>query len=391
MKVLLITEQNLTIQSNACYCNFALYGTLENLNLLGELYIMANQLTTIKPDAQPLDRKVEFVSTKHIIFLRPLNKTIGSYIKNYNYNMNKMKEIIPLMDLVVGYLPSGSAYIAFKTAQKFQKPFLSFLVGCPWDMLYNHHRILAKIMAPVRFFSTRYVIKNSQYVHYVTKSFLQHRYPTKGKSLGCSDVNLLDVNSNILTQRLNKIEVRKKDDIVVLVTTAHIDVRFKGHEFVIRAIAYLKKAGYKNYKYELIGQGKGEYLKKLCKHLGVEDQVSFLGCKTSKEVIEILKKADIYIQPSLQEGLPRSVVEAMSVALPCIGFNTGGIPELIDPDFIVRRKDVLGIIEKIKKLQDNSIYSQVAERNFLIAKEYEHSKLTQQIQHFFIEVRQDIA
>ena len=70
----------------------------------------------------------------------------------------------------------------------------------------------------------------------------------------------------------------------------------------------------------------------------------FLGLKTSKEVMKILKDADIYLQPSLQEGLPRSVVEAMSVALPCIGFNTGGIPELLEPEFVVDQKDVKGIV-----------------------------------------------
>ena len=92
-----------------------------------------------------------------------------------------------------------------------------------------------------------------------------------------------------------------------------MDVRYKGHEFVIRAIARLKSLGDLHYRYWLIGGGKGDYLRTLCKRLGVEDQVIFLGLKTSKEVMKILKDADIYLQPSLQEGLPRSVVEAMSV------------------------------------------------------------------------------
>ena len=68
--------------------------------------------------------------------------------------------------------------------------------------------------------------------------------------------------------------------------------------------------------------------------------------------MSILTDSDIYIQPSLQEGLPRAVVEAMSTALPCIGFNTGGIPELLEPEYIVKLKNVDGIVQRIKILED---------------------------------------
>lgn len=390
MKVLLITEQYIDIRKDGCYCNHALYGTLQNMNVLGELHIIASLLTKEKPSSQPLDQKIEFLSPLNVEFLQPTNRKLFDYLKNSHRNHQLFKRLIPSVDLIICYLPLANSVSILKIAKHHKVPFLSFLVACPWDALHNHHRFLARMMAPIRFFSVRYTIKHSDYVHYVTKVFLQQRYPTNGKSLGCSDVNLGVFDEMALENRLRKLESRRKTDLIRLVTTAHLDVRFKGQEYVIRAIAQMKHQGICNYSYEMIGNGEGAYLRNLCRQLKVEEQVKFLGRKTSEEVIEILQDADVYIQPSLQEGLPRAVVEAMSVALPCVGFRTGGIPELLEPKFIVDKKDVKGIINCLLKLENSEEYTLVAKRNFQEAKEYEHSKLVKQIRNFFLEIRESI-
>lgn len=390
LKALLITEQYIDIREDGCYCNYALYGTLQNMSVLGDLSIAANSQALGKPASQPLDQKIEFVSPQNVVFLRPTNRRICDYWKNSRYNYKLLKDLIPSVDLVILYLPLANSVDILKMAKHYSIPVLSFLVGCPWDMLRNHHRLLARIIAPIRFFSTRYTVKYSDFVHYVTEHFLQQRYSTNGKALGCSDVNLSTIDSAILAFRNRKIESRKDNDTIRLVTTAHLDVRYKGQEYVIRAIAQLKSLGKNNYCYELIGNGKGGYLRDLCRQLNVEDQVIFLGRKAPNEVMEILRNADIYIQPSLTEGLPRSVVEAMSVALPCIGFNSGGIPELLDSEFVIDKRDINGIIRCILGLQNIGKYKEVSERNFRFSFSYEHSKLTKRIQSFFLEIRKSV-
>lgn len=390
MKALLITEQYIDIHKDGCYCNYALYGTLQNMSVLGNLYIAANSQALGKPASQPLDQKIEFVFPQNVAFLHPTNRKLCDYWKNSQYNYKLLKNLIPSVDLVILYLPLANSVNILRIAKHYGVPILSFLVACPWDSLRNHHRLLARMMAPINFLSTRYTVKHSDYVHYVTKSFLQHRYPTDGIALGCSDTNLKVVDPSILSWRLKNVNTRKEGDRIRLVTTANIDVRYKGHEFVIRALAELKKRGYNNYCYELIGGGNGKYLRSLCEHLHIEDQVFFLGRKTSEEVLDILRDADIYIQPSLQEGLPRSVVEAMSMALPCIGFGTGGIPELLDREFVVKKRNIEGIIQCVIRLQNVETYIQVAERNFLVSCDYEHTKLAKQIQDFFENIKNDI-
>ncbi len=368
----------------------ALCGTLSNMSVLGELHIAAKQLLPNMSSSLPIVNKVNYISPHNVFYLQPLNQSLSRFLKNKRYNRRLLTQLIPNMDLVVSYSPSDNADLAYNLSRNYNVPILTFLVGCPWDSLHNHDRILARIMAPIRFASTRYIVRNSEYVHYVTSEFLQHRYPTKGKALGCSDINLRGYSEDVLERRLHRLKNRKPKGEIVIVTTANVDVRYKGHEYVIRAMAKLKNKGGNHYRYEMIGGGNGEYLKDLCRRLGVDDKVSFLGRKDWKEVMQTLKDADIYIQPSLQEGLPRSVVEAMSTALPCIGFDTGGMPELLNPDFIVKRKDINGLVQCIERLNDVSVYQHEADRNFKVSKSYRHDKLEACIKEFYCRIRQEV-
>ena len=47
------------------------------------------------------------------------------------------------------------------------------------------------------------------------------------------------------------------------------------------------------------------------------------------EIAELYNAVDLFVTPSLQDNLPNTIVEAMSCGTPCVGFNVGGIPEMI--------------------------------------------------------------
>lgn len=49
-----------------------------------------------------------------------------------------------------------------------------------------------------------------------------------------------------------------------------------------------------------------------------------------KEIAHIYNAADLFVNPSLHENLPNTIMEAMACGIPCVGFNTGGIPQMID-------------------------------------------------------------
>lgn len=100
----------------------------------------------------------------------------------------------------------------------------------------------------------------------------------------------------------------------------------KNHEVVIRAIAKLNNP---KIKYMIAGQGElKQYLIDLSKELKVDNQLFLLGFR--KDIPELLNSADLYVLPSLREGLNVSLMEAMSSGLPCLASKIRGNVDLID-------------------------------------------------------------
>lgn len=260
---------------------------------------------------------------------------------------------------------------------KQNKPYLMEVVNCIWDSYWNHG-VLGKIVAVPNYFLQRKAIRTAPYVIYVTKEFLQRRYPTNGKSAGISDVLITEnISGETLDYRKKKIEGLK--DNIVLGTAAAVNVPYKGQRFVIEAIADLCKQGDCRFEYRLAGSGDSTELKKKAKQLNVEERIDFCGPIPHEKMDEWRNSIDVYIQPSFTEGLPRAVVEAMSLGLPCIGSDCGGIPELIEAPYICKRKNNLSL--QISELLHNITKEELlhmAERNFSFARQFSGDLLNQQ-------------
>lgn len=384
MQLLLVSDQCLTIQGETILANDSFANFLKRLAIMGELHLCV--------------RKVSDTATNHLIY----NQEVNAFVKKDNIHyipksylwpsfntLNTIKRQIEKVALVVGYLPSLNAEVAALYAHKLNKRFLGFMVACTWDGLLNQD-FKRKIAAPYRYKLNRYVMKHADYALYVTHNFLQQRYPASAaKSLGLSDVVLNKTDESVLAKRLAKISNSTPDTNYIIATTAALNLRYKGQHIVLHALQKLKEKGFTNYKYYLIGGGNDRHLKKVALQLGISDRVEFLGKVTHKDVFKILDEIDIYIQPSLVEGMPRSVLEAMSRALPCIGTNTGDIPELLDQDFIVNKKSADEIVEKLLALTDRQIMTHQAERNFMKAQKYECEKLDHQREIFYKSIMED--
>ena len=115
------------------------------------------------------------------------------------------------------------------------------------------------------YYKTKSRIKNAPYVVYVTNEFLQNRYPTCGKSVCCSNVALTEFDGSVLDRRLEKIESMKSTDRIIIGTTAAVNVRYKGQQYIIKALGKLKKEGITNFEYQLVGGGDQTYLKAIAK------------------------------------------------------------------------------------------------------------------------------
>lgn len=222
-------------------------------------------------------------------------------------------------------LPSTVGILAAQICRQRGWPYLIETVGCPWDSLWNHSG-LGKLLAPRAFWQQRHAVRHAPFVIYTSREFLQRRYPTRGQATHCSNVALPPVDETCLARRRER-QTRTPAEIR-LGSCSQIDLPFKGHRLVLQAMARLNQLG-GNYQYEVVGAGDPRYLTKWARKYGVADQVHLLGKKKQADVLKWMETVDIYIQPSLTEGLPRALVEAMSRGVPCLGSDVGGIPELL--------------------------------------------------------------
>ncbi len=288
-----------------------------------------------------------------------------------------IREDIHDVDGVLVRLDSFLGLIAIRECKKIGKPYLVEVVGCAWDSFWNHG-VDGKLLAPWLYMMMKRAVKSAPFAIYVTKNFLQKRYPTRGASTNISNVSIPGHDDGILEKRISKIKALKDGTNINLYTVANVGVRYKGMHFVVQALSELKKNGHCNYVYHMVGEGDQSYIKDVAKKGAVLDQIVFHGAVSHEGVMSLLREdADIYIQPSLQEGLPRAVIEAMSQGLPCITSDVAGTPELMESKYMFDRSKHIPdqIVLLLKKMTLDDMMEQ-ARRNFVVAQDYENDVLT---------------
>ncbi|WP_448915680.1 glycosyltransferase family 4 protein [Eubacterium ramulus] len=126
----------------------------------------------------------------------------------------------------------------------------------------------------------------------------------------------------------------------------------KNYETSIKAIALCNNP---KVHYLICGRGPElDNLKKLAKELGVENQIHFLGFRT--DIKELSKVADIFLFTTLQEGMPRSMMEAMASGLPCIASKIRGNVDLLEEGiggYLVPAKDENAVADRLERLVEN--------------------------------------
>jgi len=307
----------------------------------------------------------------------PIDEYNSSLDVLYNYKKirKQIRSVLKSVDCAIVRLPSTIGIIAFYEAMNLKLPVAVELVGCPWDALWNFGNTKGKLAAPIFFIFTKRIVKKSSHTLYVTKYFLQKRYPTQGYSIDCSNINIPENSEDILDMRIDKIK-KIKDKIIKIGMIGALGSKYKGFDLAIDALSYICRK-YERIELHILGPGNSDKWEKYAKKRGVTSKVFFDGVlKNGDEVFKWLDQIDIYIQPSKAEGLPRSLIEAMSRGCPTIGAHTGGIPELLDADFLHKKGDSKDLSKRIINLLENpDIMINQARTNFYKSREYSKENL----------------
>ncbi len=182
--------------------------------------------------------------------------------------------------------------------------------------------------------------------------------------LGVSVAKIRVVHNGIATVRCAVVDdaglraaIGVEGDRAMVLTPARLNVQ-KGHEFLLRAAASVPGA-----MFVLAGDGpERRPLEALAQDLGVADRVRFLGQRD--DVAALLSTSDLMVLPSLVEGLPVSVLEAMAAEKPVVATAIGGTDEAVvhgETGLLVPPRDPAALAVAIRTLlRDRGLSARLA-------------------------------
>lgn len=239
------------------------------------------------------------------------------------------------------------------------------------DILHAHEAKAARwaqienIFKNRKYIITRRVLNNIKQ-NFISKKLYQNASAVVAISSAIKNI-LLDFDKNIKIELISSvattnnvnldnvfnIKSRFKNKKLIGHIGALVDLQ-KGQSYIIEAAKELEKVR-DDLAFVFVGTGKDEnILKDLAKNL---QNVYFEGFKTN--VVDYISAFDLFIFPSLEEGLGSTLIDVMRLEVPIIATNVGGIPDLIENQktgILIAPKNANAIKEAILKMidEDNS-------------------------------------
>ena len=358
------------------------------LSICDELRIVFRKDNELYPAGVASKKFNSIPNQANCIALPDVYKPYTNYInKELKKRIDKVieKEVYNADRIIIRSLCDYYSNTALKWCRIYKKKYLVEVISFEFEQLF-YHSFLGKIIAPFNEFKYRLLMKQVPYAVYVTRDKMQKRYPTNGKMIGCSDVEIESYSEETIKNRIKRIEEQKT---IVVGTAASLDVHYKKQELVVKAIAYLKEKMNINIEYQLVGSGKGVRIMNAAVRNNISNQLKIIGEIPHKEMNRWYDQVDIYIQPSYVEGVSRAIVEAMSRACPIICADIGGNSELITKEWLYKKSNFKRLAFLMSKMIDKNTQKEAAMRNWVKAEDYSKRKLDCKRSAFYNEFMQE--
>jgi glycosyltransferase involved in cell wall biosynthesis len=272
-----------------------------------------------------------------------------------------LRSLINEHDAVIARMPTQLGGLALRLGIEMRKSVAVDMGGCSLDGLRAYGTIKARIYAPIAFYRVRKAIVKVHWASYVTQHYLQARYPAApgARSIACSNVDIPPPDPVVLQKRL---ECQKRGPSpIVFGTIGSLYGKFKGVQHALAALAAVSPRLPK-FEYRILGGGDQRPWRELANKYGLAENVFFDGTlPAGKPCLNWLDQIDVYLHPSLREGVPRALIEAMSRGCPAIASDIAGIPELLPSEVL----HGAGNIKRLGELIESSIKPEFMKRNAL--------------------------
>ena len=166
----------------------------------------------------------------------------------------------------------------------------------------------------------------------------------------------------------------------------------KGLKYLIEA---MKIIGDKEKRLVIIGHGKEkDDLENLVKNFKLENCVTFIGKTPNQEVFRYMASSDVFVLPSLSEGFPITILEAMASALPIVATKVRGLPEIFKDGqngFLVEPRNPEQIAEKvILLLNDEKLRKRISINNTEEVKKYDWKIVIDKLENVYFDIIKNI-
>lgn len=313
----------------------------------------------------------------------PMIYGMKQYILNYYKLKLAVKKAVSDVDCAIFRLPSVVGFELMNEFTKTGKPFVIEVVADPYDAYKSNYL--------ARFIYTRKLKKATKIamgVSYVTAHALQEKYPPMARKNSSShryfesNYSSINLNDNFFGEaRL----CYKKDSYSIIHTSNAINNNMKGHRELLLALKIVKSKGY-DVSITFVGDGRARNkFEQFAIELGLKENVTFLGrIASAQKMKEVLISGDMFVLPTKAEGLPRSIIEAMAVGLPCIATPVGGTSELLPYEYLVEPEDVEEFaILIIKFIENPELMTKASHENIVKAREYRNEILFEKRNDFY--------
>lgn len=164
----------------------------------------------------------------------------------------------------------------------------------------------------------------------------------------------------------------------------------KGIYILLDAIKIFKDKGQKGHFY-LAGDGEIENVKKVISDYALDDYVTLVGWVDNEEKYKLLAGSDVLVLPSYNEGLPMSLLEAMSFGLSVVSTPVGGIPELVkhrENGLLVEVGNSNNLADALEELNTNLSWrnEMIHENYYRIKKSFNLNLLIKDIENIYDEL-----
>ena len=226
-------------------------------------------------------------------------------------------------DVIHYFFSLPTAFLSILPGRHRKLPYIVSLRGSDvpnYDIYNSRLELLHKIYLPV----TKHIWRKAKSVIAVTNSLKQTALLTNPKQT----INVIPngIDTNIFSPNSDN---TRDDEKFRLITVSRL-IKRKGIQDVLKA---LSEIGDSCISLNIIGEGNYENkLKNLCKKLGLDDSVNFIGFCPRNDIPSYFWKSDAFILLSLAEAFGNVIAEAMACGLPIIGADKGGIPDLVNEE-----------------------------------------------------------